>query len=203
MYQGTYSYWKEVAFSPVFGIKHMEKLTLRIKNMVCPSCITVLKHELGKIGVQTEGMSLGEATILMPEELGLDTIEEVLDAHGFAIIQDDERQVVEDIKLAVRELIQRQAVLKDTIRNSDFIAERVGKSYWTLSEIFSNQEGMTIEKYIIQQKIKRTKELLHEGELSLSEIATHLGYSSVQHLSCQFKKVEGVSVSDFKKQLPQ
>ena len=176
----------------------MEKLKLRIKNMVCPSCITVLKHELGNMGVQVEEMSLGEATILKPEELKFDSIEEVLNKHGFSSIEDDEKLTVENIKLAVRELINRQAQLKGAARNSDFIAEEVGKNYRTLSEVFSSQEGTTIEKFIIQQKIKRTKELLREGELSLSEIAAHLGYSSVQHLSGQFKKVEGVSVRDYK-----
>lgn len=179
----------------------MEKIKLRIKNMVCPSCITVLKHELGNLGVQVEEMILGEATILKPEELKFDTIEEVLNRHGFSSIEDDEKLIVENIKLAVLELINRQAQLKGSARNSDFIAEEVGKNYRTLSEIFSSQEGITIEKYIIQQKIKRTKELLREGESSLSQIAAHLGYSSVQHLSGQFKKVEGISVRDYKNQV--
>lgn len=179
----------------------MEKLTLRIKNMVCPSCITVLKHELGNLGVQVEEMTLGEATILKPEDLEYETIEEVLNKHGFSSIEDDEKRIVENIRLAVLELINRQAQLKDSVRNSDFIASEVGKNYRTLSEIFSKHAGTTIEKYIIQQKIKRTKEFLREGELSLSEIAAELGYSSVQHLSGQFRKIEGISVSDYKKQV--
>lgn len=179
----------------------MEKLTLRIKNMVCPSCITVLTHQLGTLGIEIEEISLGEATILKPEELKLEAIEEALNQHGFSFIEDDEKLVVENIKLVVLELINRQAQLKDSVKNSDFIAAKVGKNYRTLSEVFSRQEDITIEKYIIQQKIKRTKELLREGEQSLSEIAAQLGYSSVQHLSGQFKKIEGVSVSDFKKQM--
>ena len=176
----------------------MEKLTLYIKNMTCPSCITVLKNELEQVGAQVQEITLGEATILKPEELGLDTIEGVLNKHGFSSIADDEKLVVEDVKLAVLKLIEKQSRLKDEVRNSDFIAKEAGRSYRTLSELFSKHEGTTIERYIIQQKIKRTKELLREGELSLSQIAARLGYSSVQHLSGQFKKVEGVSVSDYK-----
>lgn len=179
----------------------MEKLTLHIKNMTCPSCISLLKIELESIGLEVEDLKLGEATIKKPENVSLEAIEEALNKHGFATIADDEKLVVEDVKLAVLKLIERQSRLKDEVRNSDFIAQEAGRSYRTLSELFSKHEGTTIERYIIQQKIKRTKELLREGELSLSQIAAQLGYSSVQHLSGQFKKVEGVSVSDYKNEV--
>jgi AraC family transcriptional regulator len=179
----------------------MEKLTLHIKNMTCPSCISILKIELENVGVEVEEVKLGEATIRKPENVPLEAIEAVLNKHGFSSIADDEKLVVEDVKLAVLKLVERQSRLKDEVRNSDFIAQEAGRSYRTLSELFSKHEGTTIERYVIQQKIKRTKELLREGELSLSQIAAELGYSSVQHLSGQFKKVEGVSVSDYKKEV--
>ena len=178
----------------------MEKLTLHIKNMTCPSCIYLLKIELENIGLEVEDVKLGKATIKKPENMPLEVIEEVLNKLGFASIADNEKLVVEDVKLAVLKLIKRQGRLKDGVRNSDFIAQEAGRSYRTLSELFSKNEGTTIERYIIQQKVKRTKELIREGELSLSQIAAHLGYSSVQHLSGQFKKVEGVSVTDYKKE---
>lgn len=177
----------------------MEKLTLHIKNMTCPSCISLLKIELENIGVEVEDVKLGEASIKKPENIPLEAIEEVLNKLGFASIADEEKLVVENVKLAVLKLIKRQSRLKDGVRNSDFIAQEAGRSYRTLSELFSKHEGITIERYIIQQKVKRTKELLREGELSLSQIAAQLGYSSVQHLSGQFKKVEGISVTDYKK----
>jgi AraC family transcriptional regulator len=179
----------------------MEKLTLHIKNMTCPSCISLLKIELENIGVEVEEVKLGEATIRKPDNVPLEAIEAVLNKHGFSSIADDEKLVVEDVKLAVLKLVERQSRLKDEVRNSDFIAQEAGRSYRTLTDLFSKHEGTTIERYIIQQKIKRTKELLREGELSLSQIAAQLGYSSVQHLSGQFKKVEGVSVSDYKKEV--
>lgn len=172
---------------------------MHIKNMVCPSCITVLRTEMEQTGAQVEEITLGKATVLLPDHLNHDTIEHILNKHGFAVIKDERELTVEQIKLAVQKLIQRQSLTENEITNSDFIAREVGKSYRTLSDSFSEEEGITIEKYIIEQKIKRTKELLKEGELSLSEIAAALGYSSVQHLSTQFKKVVGVSVSNYKK----
>ena len=178
----------------------MERLTLYIKNMVCPSCVTVLKQALENAGAQVEKIALGKATILKPDELNPEAVEGILNKHGFATIKDDEMLIVEEIKLAVFELIKRQARSKYTMKNSDFIAREVGKSYRSLSEVFAEHEKITVEKYIIRQKIKKTKELLNEGELSLSEIAAQLGYSSVQHLSGQFKKTEGISVSDYKKE---
>jgi AraC-like DNA-binding protein len=179
----------------------MEKLTLHIKNMTCPSCISILKIELENIGVEVKEVKLGEATIRKPENVPLEAIEAVLNKHGFSSIADDEKLLVEEVKLAVLKLIKKHSQLKEEVRNSDFIAQEVGRSYRTLSELFSRHEGTTIERYIIQQRIKRTKELLREGELSLSQIAAELGYSSVQHLSGQFKKVEGVSVSDYKNKI--
>lgn len=177
----------------------MKKLIINIKNMVCPSCITVLKNEIEQKGGQVEEIILGKATILLPDHLDHDTIETILSKHGFAVIKDEGELTVEQVKLAVQKLIKRQSLRENEITNSDFIAREVGKSYRTLSDLFSEEEGITIEKYIIEQKIKRTRELLKEGELSLSEIAAALGYSSVQHLSTQFKKVVGVSVSNYKK----
>ncbi|MEX2336024.1 MAG: AraC family transcriptional regulator [Fulvivirga sp.] len=179
----------------------MKRLTLHIRNMVCPSCVTLLQHEFEQIGIRIEKITLGKATILKSEELSVEDIERILNRHGFASIKDDEVVIVEEIKLAVLELINRQAQYKNIMRNSEFIAREVGKSNRTLTKVFAKYENLTIEKYIIQQKIKRTKEFLDEGELSLSEIAAQLGYSSVQHLSGQFKKVEGNSVRDYRKKL--
>jgi AraC-like DNA-binding protein len=85
------------------------------------------------------------------------------------------------------------------VRNSDYLVGKFGKTYPYLSSVFSKYEGITLEKYIIFQKIEKAKALIEEDELSLSEIAFMMGYSSVQYLSTQFKSVTGVSVSDFKK----
>ena len=180
----------------------MERITLNLTNMVCPSCITVIRYELENLGIEIEEIELGKLVIQKPEDLELETIDEALGKHGFNVVQDEEDVLVEKIKVAVLELISRQAQLMH-IKNSDFIAREIGRSYRHLSDVFSRNEGITIEQYIIQLKIKRTKDLLREGTLSLSEIAAKLGYSSVQHLSGQFKSLEGMTPSQYKKEVAQ
>lgn len=180
----------------------MKRITLNLTNMVCPSCITVIRYELENLGIEIEEIELGKLVIQKPEDLDLETIDEALDKHGFNVVQDEEVVMVEKIKIAVLELINRQAQLMH-VKNSDFIAREIGRSYRHLSDVFSKNEGTTIEQYIIQLKIKRTKDLLREGTLSLSEIAAKLGYSSVQHLSGQFKSLEGMTPSQYKKEIAQ
>lgn len=177
----------------------MKKVTLHIKNMVCPSCITVISNELNKLNIEFEIEKLGELTILNPDPVKKEAIKQGLEKHGFEIIKDKETLVVEQIKLAVIDLIDAYQNDGTTLRNSDYIAQKVGKSYYTLSKLFSRQEHITIEKYIIHQKIEKVKELLDYEEKNLSEIASQLGYSSVHHLSSQFKAVTGVSVNKYKK----
>lgn len=176
----------------------MKRITLNLTNMVCPSCITVIRYELENLGIKIEEIELGKLVIQKPEALDTETIDKVLSTHGFNVVQDEEDVLVEKIKVAVLELINRQARLMH-VKNSDFIARETGRSYRHLSDVFARNEGTTIEQYIIQQKIKRTKDLLREGTLSLSEIAAKLGYSSVQHLSGQFKSIEGKTPSQYKK----
>ena len=177
----------------------MKRITLNLTNMVCPSCTKVIQYELEKLGVGVEEIELGKVVILKPEQLELETIEKALSEQGFSPVKDEEDVLVEKIKVAVLDLINRQAQLMH-VKNSDFIAREVGRSYRNLSDVFSRNENTTIEQYIIQQKIKRTKDYLREGTLSLSEIAAKLGYSSVQHLSGQFKTMEGITPSQFKKE---
>lgn len=176
----------------------MEKITLHIKNMVCPSCITVISNELKNRGIEFEIEKLGELTILNPNPVKKEAVKQGLEKHGFEIIKDKETLVIEQIKLAVIDLIDSYKSTGTTLRNSDYIAQKVGKSYYTLSKLFSKQEHITIEKYIILQKIEKVKELLAYDEMNLSEIASQLGYSSVHHLSSQFKSVTDVSVNSYK-----
>jgi len=106
--------------------------------------------------------------------------------------------LVEQIKTTVIEMIHYAENLPE-VKNSIFISEKLGVSYAYLSKLFTKNEELTIEKFIILQKIERVKELLSYEELSLSEISYNLGYSSVQHLSNQFRSVTGMSVTEFKK----
>lgn len=174
----------------------MNKTTLFVKNMVCPRCITVITAELQGLGVEFEIDRLGEITIFDHDKVGMEAIKQVLGKHDFELIQDKDELLVEQVKLTVIDLIQDRTATN--LRNSDYIAGKVGKSYSSLSKAFSKREGVTIEKHIILQKIEKVKELLEYGEMNLSEIAMKLGYSSVHHLSSQFKAVTGVSVNTYK-----
>jgi AraC-like DNA-binding protein len=146
-------------------------------------------------------VSLGEAVIEAPEtEIVLPKIKAVLEENGFELLDDKQAKIIENIKLRIIELIHHNT--RDELLDvnfSSYLAGKMNMSYQYLSSLFSSKEGVTIEKYYINQKIEKVKELLVYDELTLSEISYKLGYSSVQHLSNQFKKVTGFTPSDFKK----
>ena len=126
-------------------------------------------------------------------------IKNVLKENGFEVIDDRKSQLIDNIKTLIIEKIHHAKGSFEPINSSDYIAREIGSDYSYLSNLFSSVEGITIEKYIINQKIEKVKELLVYNELSLSEISCQLGYSSVQHLSSQFKKVTGLTPTHFKK----
>lgn len=178
----------------------MEQATIHIKNMVCNRCIKVVKEELENLGYQVNAIILGEATIQTNDKINFDLINKVLTENGFELIDSRHARIIERIKITVIESIRDMAEgkLKD-ISFTDLLQENLNLSYQYLSTLFSSSEGITIEKYIILQKIEKVKELIVYDELSFSEIAYRLGYSSVQHLSNQFKKITGLTPSHFKK----
>lgn len=173
---------------------------LYIRNMVCPRCIKVVREELTKIGLDIRSVVLGEVEVSATGPLPLEKIRLVLVENGFELIEDKRVKTIESIKHAVLKLVQNDHE-KNPIRvkDSEFIARDVGQDYHSLSTLFSSVEGITIEQYLILQKIERVKELLKYGEMSLSEISYVMGYSSVAHVSNQFKKVTGMTPSEFKK----
>lgn len=178
----------------------MESTTLHIKNMVCNRCIKVVKEEITKLGYEIVFIELGKVEIQKQLKTSeLEQINKVLKENGFDLIDDRKSRIIDQIKTAIIALIHHDIKKPDYINISDFLAEEIGYDYSYLSKLFSSVEGTTIEKYIIHQKIEKVKELLVYDELTLNEIAYHLGYSSVQHLSSQFKKVIGLSPSHFKK----
>ncbi|MGD0710507.1 MAG: helix-turn-helix transcriptional regulator [Bacteroidales bacterium] len=173
---------------------------LNIKNMVCSCCIRVLKEDFEKAGVLVQKIRLGEVVICYdPEKTNFNIIEKIIKDCGFELIADKEKLLVEQIKLAVIELIHYYNNANSLIRNSDYLIEKLGYTYQYLSSIFSKHENITLEKYIILQKIEKVKELLDFENYTLSEISFMMGYSSVQYLSNQFKQITNVSVSDYKK----
>lgn len=173
-------------------------MKLYIKNMVCNRCKMVVKSELEKFGLHPITVELGEVEII--EELDKNQKEQLnaeLQLLGFDIIEDKKSRLIEKIKIAVVEMVH-YADTKQKTNFSVYISEQLMQDYNYLSSRFSEEEGITIEQYIIAQKIERVKELLVYNELTLSEIAFHLNYSSVSHLSKQFKKVTGQTPSQFK-----
>ena len=177
----------------------MRTTTIYIKNMVCLCCLRVIKEELEKTGVIVEEISLGKATISYNDEaMTLDDVRMVLVELGTDLIETRDHRLVEEIKLAVIELIHHMNNVDSMVRKSDYLVEKTGLSYSYLSRIFSTHEQITLEKYIILNKIERIKELIDQDEFTLSEIAFMMDYSSVQYLSNQFKHMTGMTVSEYK-----
>jgi len=166
--------------------------------MVCHRCRMVVKQELEKQGLHALTVELGEVelsdSISDTQKKQLNTALEQL---GFELIDDKKSKIIERIKTLIVELVhQRDNDINTNL--SDYLVAQLHHDYHYLSNLFSEVEGTTIEKYFIAQKIEKVKELLVYDELSLSEIAFQLNYSSVAYLSSQFKKVTGLTPSHFK-----
>ena len=166
--------------------------------MVCNRCIMVVKDALEKLGFPPKKLTLGEVELSKSiNEQQKNTINEHLKTLGFELIDDKKSRIIEQIKSLIIDLVQHKNS-KLTTNLSDLLSTKLHHDYTYLSNLFSEVEGTTIEKYFIAQKIEKVKELLVYDELSLSEIAFQLNYSSVAHLSNQFKKVTGLTPTHFK-----
>lgn len=175
--------------------------TLYIKNMVCDRCKLVVRQELEKVGLRPEKVALGEVTV-SEEHIPADVqqrLDNALLSLGFERIDDRKARLIESIKNKVIEMIHHGDPGSRKFNWSAILSESLHYEYNYLSNLFSSVEGITLEQYIIRQKIEKVKELLFYDELNLSEIAHKLGYSSVAHLSGQFKKVTGFTPSELKK----
>ena len=167
--------------------------------MVCDRCILVVRQQLDSLGLPYKNIQLGETELVEPpstEKMKL--LKDQLHGLGFEVLDDKKSAVVEKIKTAIIQLIQSADEEALTIKLSVLLHEKLQMDYHYLSSLFSSIEGVTIEKYVILQRIEKAKELLMYDELSLGQIADRLGYSSVQHLSQQFKKTTGLTPSHFK-----
>ncbi|HMP99658.1 MAG TPA: AraC family transcriptional regulator [Cyclobacteriaceae bacterium] len=175
--------------------------TFYIKNMVCKRCVMAVQQVFEKSGLQISKVVLGEVEL---KENNIDsdklqTIDNELKALGFERIDDRKARMIEAMKNKIIQLIHHSERLDRKHNWSDILSEALHYEYNYLSNLFSSVEGITLEQYIIRQKIEKAKELLFYDELNLSEIADRLGYSSVAHLSAQFKKVTGQTPSEMKR----
>ena len=177
----------------------MKKSTIYIKNMVCQCCLRVIREELEKAGVVVDEISMGKAVISYDAaQVTMEDIRQVLQLLGTDLIESREHRLVEEIKMGVIELIHQMNNVDSIVRKSEYLVEKTGLSYPYLSRIFSAHEHITLEKYIILNKIERIKELIDQEEFTLSEIAFMMDYSSVQYLSNQFKQATGMTVSEYR-----
>jgi AraC-like DNA-binding protein len=174
-------------------------MKLYIKNMVCIRCKMVVKSELAKLGLHYTSVELGEVEI--KEDISEDQLKKfdfALHKSGLELMDDKKSILVEKIKAIIIELVHYND--EDIrINLSDYISGKLHHNYSYLSNLFSDVKGTTIEKFFITHKIEKVKELLVYDELNLTEIAWKLHYSSVSHLSGQFKKMTGLTPSHFKK----
>jgi len=173
--------------------------TLMIRNMVSNCCIILVRERLEKAGINVEHVQLGQASIsYSPESSERDLVAGILTEIGLDLIESREELLVEQIKQAVIELIHHMNNVDSVVRKSDYLVEKIGYSYPHLSKLFHSYEPVTLERYIILQKIERIKQLIDNDEFTLSEISFMMDYSSVQYLSTQFHKITGMTVSEYK-----
>ncbi|HET8572847.1 MAG TPA: AraC family transcriptional regulator [Edaphocola sp.] len=174
-------------------------MKLYIKNMVCLRCVMAVEEIFKRLSVPVTAVRLGE--VELPGGLSDDefiALDKALEAIGFKRIDDRRVRIIEKIKNCIITLVHHTGDPL-TVNVSDWLSAELHLDYTYLSRLFSEVEGITIEKYLITQKIEKVKELLLYDELTLSEIAWQMGYSSVAHLSGQFKKQTGLTPSFYKR----
>ena len=167
--------------------------------MVCDRCIMVVRQQLDDAGIGYKQVQLGEVELaqqISPQQL--DALKTRLSNLGFEVLDDRKSAIINKVKSTIIRIIHTNEAADMNMKLSVLLSEKLDMDYHYLSNLFSSTEGVTIEKYAIRQKIERVKELLSYKELSLSEIADQMEYSSVQHLSQQFKKETGLTPSQFR-----
>lgn len=172
--------------------------SLHVKNMVCQRCILMVEHLLSSLQIAHARVSMGRITLVQePGSEQQQKLKSSLQQVGLEIIENRMSQLIEGIKLAVSDYL----ALGDDAQSyklSGFIAARLNYDFGYLSDLFSRTEGITVESYFIQLRLSKVKELLAYDQLSLSEIALETGFSSVHHLSAQFKKLTGITPSEYR-----
>lgn len=170
---------------------------LQIKNMVCPRCVMAVENVLDEMKISPIEVRLGE--VLITDELTENQendFKSKIEKLGFELLDDKNSAIINQIKTIIIEQIQNSS--EENLNLSELLSKKLNKEYSQLSKLFSSTTGITIEQFAILQKIEKVKELLVYDELSLKEIAYRLGYSSTPHLSAQFKKMTGLTPTEFK-----
>ncbi|MCY1721090.1 AraC family transcriptional regulator [Prolixibacteraceae bacterium Z1-6] len=172
---------------------------LHIKNMVCPRCIETVDGVFSAMDFEVRDIKLGKVEINKePTGKQLQELSELLLEKGFELLIDKKSKIINQVKAEIISLIHHQKNEILPVNLSEHLSKLIGADYSSISHLFSSEEEITIEKFVIKQKIERVKELLSYGELTTSEIAFSTGYSSVAHLSSQFKKETGMTPGQFR-----
>ena len=173
-------------------------MKLYIGNMVGIRCKIVVKEELATLGISATSMELGEVNLEAAlSSLQFEQFRAALQKSGLELLEDRKDILIQRIKITIINLTHySEATL--TVNLSAYLSQKLSYDYTYLSNLFSEMQGMTIKHFHILNKIERVKELLLYHDLTLTEIAYKMGYSSLGHLSTQFKKITGMTVSDFK-----
>ena len=173
--------------------------TLHIKHMVCQRCIDAVSEILNTRQIEVLNIDLGKVEICADlNQTDWSDLKKALMERGFGLIEDKDKQLVDQIKTAIIQMIH-QSDKTVHVKNSVYLSQQLGINYGHLSRIFSQHMQITIEKYVILQKVEKIKEWISYQEMTLSEMAYKLGYKNLSHLSAQFKSATGMSISEFKK----
>lgn len=185
-------------FSWVYLSRYFCPVKLLLKNMVCPRCVMTVEGILKDNRLLYNAVRLGEVELdsnLSPQQL--EKLNADLQKVGFEILDDQKKRQIEKVKTILIQVVQ-SGDIEEHFSLGETLSKKLNKEYTQVSRLFSEVEGITIEQFFILQKIEKVKEWLTYDELTLSEISWKLGYSSVAHLSSQFKKVTGLTPSQFK-----
>lgn len=170
--------------------------TLHIKNMVCPRCISAVRAIVASMGLTADSVILGEAVLtddLTPEQL--EVLSARLQDEGFELLDDPRACLVEQIRVGVLQWVR---LTTQRPKLSEYISDLVHRDYSSLSKLFTQVKGVTIEHFAIQHRVEYAKELLSYSQQTVSEIAYTLGYSSPAHLTSQFRQQTGMSPRAFR-----
>ncbi len=177
----------------------LQQMKLIVRNMVCDRCKAAVARILKAQGLQAVHLDLGEVVLEQePTTAELQNLKEHLEQEGFALVDDRTAAMIARAKAAIVKLVHHGDALQGRVKLSEHLTSALSRDYSTISTLFSQVEGITIEQYFLLQRIERVKELISYDERTMSEIADSTGFSSVAHLSAQFKKLTGMTPSAFK-----
>ena len=174
-------------------------MRLTVRNMVCARCVAAVEQIVKDTGLALRNIELGEVELeAAPTPAQLEQLRQGLEAVGFELVDDRDAATIARIKAAIVKLVHHSDEAAPKVKRSELLSNALHREYSSLSSLFTQVEGITIEQFFLLQRLERVKELIRYDELTMSEIAFRTGFSSVAHLSAQFKKLTGMTPSAFK-----